>query len=123
MKSITRYEGGMKIEINDYLDLIVNSPKITQLFTKAVAHVVTSTVAGVVSEIVVTISSEVNTTKLILHEHKVALRIGKMNSTVRLYANALRDAKSSSYPPEMISELERLLWESFYEELRKARHS
>jgi len=123
MSSVTRYENGLTIEINDYLDLIVQSPKITQLFAQAVAQVVLSMAIGVVRQVVVTISEEINKTTLVLHEHEVALRIGKMQSTTRLYAKALKDADSNGYPAEMVREYEALLMESFKDDLRKARYS
>ena len=109
MPSITRYTGDYKITLNDVVGIITRSPKVTQLFFEATAHVVTRVVAGTIREIVVTIDSEIKQARLVIHQQTVQLNIAKLEMTVQEYYEAIERARRSHYPAEFERKLEQAL--------------
>lgn len=119
MSSLIKYEDGFQITINDYMDLIIKTPQITQVFAKAVAQFVASTVVGVVAQIIVTIGEESNKIDYIQHEQKVKLHIAKLSTTTQHYAEAYLNAENNpGYPQAMKEELKNALYRQFYDEMR-----
>lgn len=120
MASIVKYQqDGIAVTINDYLDLVVKVPEITQLFAKAVVQFVTSLAVGSVAQIIVTIGAELNRIEYVKHEQKVVLNIAKLEATTKHYAKAIEDAKQQHYPVDMKQELEAALARQFRSEMRK----
>jgi hypothetical protein len=116
------YDGNnraLSVTINDTLDLILNSPLITQAFLRALSKVVVTIVGGTISEIVVNIDELAKRTSLELHSNKLVATFAKLDVTTRLCAKAVADAEMANYPPKFKEELVNRLTGLFYAEMSK----
>lgn len=102
------YDGNnrqLSVTINDTLDLILNSPLITQAFLRALSKVAVNIVGGTISEIVVNISELANRTSVEIHQNRVVATIAKLEVTTKLCVEAVARAETSDYPPKFRDEL------------------
>lgn len=116
------YDGNnrqLSVTINDTLDLILNSPLITQAFLRALSKVVVTIVGGTISEIVVNIDELAKRTSLEIHSNKLVATFAKLDVTARLCAKAVADAEMTNYPPKFKEELVNRLTGFFYAEMSK----
>ena len=105
------------VKINDALDLIVQSPAITQAFLKAVSTIITRYIGGVVTSVVIEIGALQKEIEYHRHKQQVTIRISKLETVTEELAKAVRRAEASNYPPDMKQELIDRLYGMFYEEM------
>lgn len=123
MGSITRNTGNYKITLNDVTGIITRSPRITQLFFEAAAHVVTQIAVGTISEVIVTIDAEIKQAQLSIYRNKIQFKIAKMEIATQEYFDAIDRAHRSGYPVEFVEMLEQALRAQLEEELLRLARS
>lgn len=115
--SISNSGNRVPVAITDTLNVILNSPDVTQVFLKAVATVVTRYAGGIISSVVVEIGAIQKTIEIEQHKQKVTIRISKLEIVTEECAKAVVRAEQSNYPPGFKQELIDRLYGMFYEEM------
>lgn len=115
--SISNNGKQVPVAITDTLNVILNSPDVTQAFLKAVATVVTRYAGGIVSSVVIEIGAIQKTIEIEQHKQKVTIRISKLEVVTDECAKAVMRAEQSNYPPAFKQELIDRLYGMFYEEM------
>lgn len=103
----------VSVTMSNALDLISDSPMVTQAFVKALAQVLTRVVTGTVSGVIVEFDAALKATQIELYRHEVRVRIGKLQITTEEYARAVRNAELTPYPEQMREKLMQALYEGF----------
>ncbi len=115
--SIRNGNNKIPVVIKDTMNVILNSPDVTQAFLKAVTAVIVRYGGSIVSSVVVEIGAIQKTIEFEQHRQKVIIRISKLEIVTEECAKAVIRAEQSDYPPAMKQELVDHLYGMFYEEL------